>query len=300
MKIRRKTGLAVLVFVTAALVFTGCGGETGEGAEGSEREAEQEEKIIKVGLVNWADCIAMTNIVRVILEEEYGYTVETSYADVAVIFSSIAQGDYDLYTDMWLPVTHKTYMDEYGENLVKISPTFKGARIGLVVPSYVMIDSITELNAHKERFDEQIVGIDTGAGIMKTTNTAIEEYGLNLELKASSGPVMTAALKEAIDKEEWVVVTGWKPHWKFARWDLKFLEDPKKLYGEVENTYAVGHPGFRDEFPDVTAFLENFLLTDAQLGGVMGLIAESGDKEPYQVAKEWVHEHPELVEEWTP
>jgi glycine betaine/proline transport system substrate-binding protein len=225
--------------------------------------------------------------------------VETSYADVAVIFSSIAQGDYDLYTDMWLPVTHKTYLDEYGENLVKISTTFEGARIGLVVPSYVSIDSIPELNEHKDKFDEQIVGIDTGAGIMKTTNKAIEEYGLDLSLKASSGPVMTATLKDAIDKEEWVVVTGWKPHWKFARWDLKFLEDPKKLYGAVENTWAVGRTGFREDFPEVTAFLENFTLTDSQLGGVMGLIADS-EKEAYQVAKEWVHDHPDLVEEWTP
>jgi glycine betaine/proline transport system substrate-binding protein len=289
------------MLAAAALLFSGCGESAGGAAAEGEKESEkQEEKVIKVGLVNWADCIAMTNVVRVILEEEYGYTVETSYADVAVIFSSIAQGDYDLYTDMWLPVTHKTYMDEYGENLVKISTTFEGARIGLVVPSYVTIDSITELNDHKQKFDEQIVGIDTGAGIMKTTNKAIEEYGLDLELKASSGPVMTAALKEAIDKDEWVVVTGWKPHWKFARWDLKFLDDPQKLYGEIENTYAVGHTGFQDEFPEVTAFLENFLLTDKQLGEVIGLIADSEDKEAYQVAKEWVHDHPELVEEWTP
>ena len=343
--------LAVMVLLSA------CGGDT----NGDEQTAE-EEKVIRVGIVNWTDSIAMTNIVRVILEEELGYTVETTYADIAVIFSSIAQQDYDLYVDAWLPVTHKTYMEEYGEDLEKISKTFEGARIGLVVPEYVEIDSIsalnahkekfngdivgidtgagimkttnqaveeygedlekisetfegariglvvpeyveidsiTELNTHKDKFNGDIVGIDTGAGIMKTTNQAIEDYGLDLDLKASSGPVMTATLKGAIEENEWVVVTGWKPHWKFARWDLKFLEDPKKIYGEVENTWAVAHTDFRKDFPDVTEFLENFMLSDQQLGTVMGMMNDS-DKEAYEVAKEWVQNNPEAVQEWVP
>jgi len=280
--------LAVMVLLSA------CGGDT----NGDEQTAE-EEKVIRVGIVNWTDSIAMTNIVRVILEEELGYTVETTYADIAVIFSSIAQQDYDLYVDAWLPVTHKTYMEEYGEDLEKISKTFEGARIGLVVPEYVEIDSISALNAHKEKFNGDIVGIDTGAGIMKTTNKAIEEYGLDFDLKASSGPVMTATLKGAIEEKQWVVVTGWKPHWKFARWDLKFLEDPKQIYGEVENTWAVAHTDFREDFPEVTALLENFMLTDQQLGTVMGMMNDS-DKEAYEVAKEWVQNNPDAVQEWVP
>ena len=292
---RSKQVLSFLTIILAVMVLlSACGGD----ANGDTEAAEQEKKI-RVGIVNWTDSIAMTNIVRVILEEELGYTVETTYADIAVIFSSIAQKDYDLYVDAWLPVTHKTYMEEYGEDLEKISETFEGARIGLVVPEYVEIDSITELNSHKEKFNGDIVGIDTGAGIMKTTNQAIEEYGLDLDLKASSGPVMTATLKGAIEENEWVVVTGWKPHWKFARWDLKFLDDPKKLYGEVENTWAVAHTDFREDFPDVTEFLENFMLSDQQLGTVMGMMNDS-DKEAYEVAKEWVQNNPDAVQEWVP
>jgi len=287
--------LSFLTIILAVMVLlSACGNDTNGDAEAAEQE-----KKIRVGIVNWTDSIAMTNIVRVILEEELGYTVETTYADIAVIFSSIAQKDYDLYVDAWLPVTHKTYMEEYGEDLEKISETFEGARIGLVVPEYVEIDSITELNTHKDKFNGDIVGIDTGAGIMKTTNQAIEDYGLDLDLKASSGPVMTATLKGAIEENEWVVVTGWKPHWKFARWDLKFLEDPKKIYGEVENTWAVAHTDFRKDFPDVTEFLENFMLSDQQLGTVMGMMNDS-DKEAYEVAKEWVQNNPEAVQEWVP
>ena len=37
---------------------------------------------------------------------------------------------------------------------------------------------------------------------------------------------MTAALKSAIANDEEIAVTGWTPHWMFARWDLKYLDDP--------------------------------------------------------------------------
>ncbi|MBM9531931.1 hypothetical protein JWG42_17390 [Desulfoprunum benzoelyticum] len=157
---------------------------------------------------------------------EIKLAVETTFTDIAVIFSSTAQQDYGLYVNAWLPYTHQDYTDKYPDKLEIISQTLTEGR---------------------------------------------------------NGPVMTATLQGAIERGEGVVVTGWNPHWKFARWDLKFLDDPKKIYGEAEQIYAVGHTDFRRQFPDVTAVLEKFLLTSEQLGALMGRIAES-DKEPYEIA----------------
>lgn len=291
---QRKKILVLLTAISLALavLLTGC--DSGSSEKDTKAETP---KVIRVGMVNWADTIAMGNLFKVILEEKLGYTVETTFADIGVIFSSIAQQDYDLYVNAWLPYTHQDYVDKYPDKLERISQTLTEGRSGLVVPKYVTIDSITELNAHKDKFKLGIVGVDAGGGIMQLTDKAIEEYGLDLDLKASSGPVMTATLQGAIERGEWVVVTGWNPHWKFARWDLKFLDDPKKVYGETEQIYAVGHTDFRRQFPDVTAVLEKFLLTSEQLGALMGLIADS-DKEPYEVAKQWVHDNPEIVNKW--
>lgn len=95
--------------------------------------------------------------------------------------------------DVWMPVTMEDYMKQYGDKLEVIGDIYDGARIGLVVPDYVTINSIEELNAEKERFSGQIVGIDAGAGIMKATDQAIKDYGLDYKLMTSSGPAMTAS-----------------------------------------------------------------------------------------------------------
>ena len=278
--------------VVLAMVLAGCAGGTGD-------TGSTESKEVKLGAVNWAEGIAMTNLAKAVLEEKMGYSVEITVADVAPIFASVASGDYDAFMDAWLPLTHATYMEEYGDKLVDLGHNFEGAKIGLVVPSYVDINSIEEMNANADKFDGQIVGIDAGAGIMKATETVISDYELSdIELMASSGPMMTAALKRAVDEGEWVAVTGWKPHWKFARWDLKFLEDPKGDFGEAENIHTVARVGLKEDMPEVASFLEKFMLNDQQLGGLMGMIADSEDMEPIDVAKQWMEENEELVNSW--
>lgn len=96
-----------------------------------------------------------------------------------------------------------------------------------------------------------------------------------------------------------MVVTGWEPHWKFARWDLKFLEDPKKVFGAVENIHTVARVGLEDEMPEVAEFLMNFYMDGQQLGNLMGAIADS-DEDPDVVAIEWMNNNEDLINSWLP
>lgn len=283
-----KIGFALTVLAALCLVV-GCGQ--------SEKAAP---KNVKLVYVNWAEGIAMTNLAKAILEDKMGYQVEIQVADVGPVYTSVASGDADAFLDGWLPVTHASYMEEYGDKVVDLGTNYDGARIGLVVPSYVTINTIPEMNEHADKFDGKIIGIDAGAGIMKATSKAIEAYDLKLELVPSSGPAMTAALKKAIDNDEWVVVTGWKPHWKFARWDLKFLEDPEKVYGEIENIHTIARKGLKQDMPEVAAFLKNFHMTDQTLGDLMGKIAEAEEADAATVARTWMTNHPDVVSAWIP
>lgn len=146
-----------------------------------------------------------------------------------------------------------------------------------------------------------IVGIESGAGIMSTTETAIEEYDLNMELQTSSGPAMVSALGDAIENEEWIVVTGWAPHYKFAEYDLKFLDDPEGVYGGEENLHTIVRENFSSDHPDVATFFENFYMNDAQLGGLMGEIAnDDSDTETIDIARDWMAENEDVWSDWVP
>ncbi len=253
---------------------------------------------VKLAYVNWSEGIAMTNLATVVLEDRLGYDVELTMADVAPVFTSVASGNSDAFLDVWLPVTHASYIEEYGDKMVDLGVTYENARLGLVVPAYVDVNSIEELNDNVDLFGGEIVGIDAGAGLMAATEKAIEEYGLNYELLPGSGPVMTAALGKAIDAGKPIIVTGWAPHWMFAKWDLKILEDPKGILGEAENIHKYARLGLEEDMPDVANFLKAFTLTDAELGDLMGAIADAEDQEPIDVARTWAGEHAELIDGW--
>ena len=251
---------------------------------------------IKLGYVNWAGTVAETFTAKAALEKKLGLNVKTIMVDVGPVYTGLAEGDIDAFMGAWLPRTHKSYVEKFDDDIIKAGPNFLGAKIGLVVPEYVPIDSIKELNKHADKFDNKIVGIDSGAGIMKATRKALKNYNLDLNLIASSGPAMTAALKKAIENKEWVVVTGWKPHWKFARWDLKFLKDPDTIYGGEENIYSFTKTKLTQEHPIVANFLHDFRLSSQQLGQIMNWI-ENGT-EPEKAGERWVEENEDIVEGW--
>ncbi|MBB4823433.1 glycine betaine/proline transport system substrate-binding protein [Sporosarcina luteola] len=149
-----------------------------------------------------------------------------------------------------------------------------------------------------EAVDYKITGIDPGAGIMEATDKAIEEYGLDKwTVTTGSGAAMTAALKKAYDKEEPIIVTGWTPHWKFAKFDLKYLDDPKGVYGGEEQIHTIARKGLKEDLPEAYEILSNFHWTEDDMGSVMVAI-QDGTKEA-DAARDWVDANADKISEWT-
>lgn len=255
-------------------------------------------KKISIAYANWSEGIVMSHLAKVILEE-HGYNVKMLNADLAPIFASLSRKKADVFMDVWMPVTMHDYMEQYGDRLEIISEIYDNARIGLVVPEYVTIRSIEELNEHKELFSGKIIGIDAGAGIMKTTEKALDNYGLDYKLMTASAPAMTTSLEKAIQKKEWIVVTGWTPHWMFGRYKLKVLDDPKQIYGKAESIHTVTWKGFSEKDPFAAELLRNIRLTDRQISSLMTAVEKTQKTETY-AARQWIKAHQTLVDSWVP
>lgn len=258
------------------------------------------DKKAEIVYVEWSCATASANVVKAVLETRMGYDVELTPVSAAAMWQALATGDVDACTTAWLPTTHKHYFEKVRDDVVNLGHNLTGTKIGLVVPTYVTIDSIGEMDAHADKFDGQITGIDPGAGIMSKTEKAIEDYNLdNMTLMEGSGAMMTAVLKDKIKNNEWVVVTGWTPHWKFGKWDLKYLKDPKGVYGGAEYIDTIVRKGLKEDKPDLYAFLDNFQWTANDIQTVM---AWNQDKSttPEKNAMKWINENPEKVEAWLP
>ncbi len=151
-----------------------------------------------------------------------------------------------------------------------------------------------------EKVGYEIIGIEPGTGIMDKTGDAFKEYDLSDDwsVKNSSGPVMTAELGDAIEDKEPIIVTGWKPHWKFSQYDLKFLEDPNKVYGEGNDVHTLVRHGLKEDLPGVYKFFDQFEWELSKQEEVM-VMAEQEGVEPEEAAQKWIKDNPELVNEWT-
>ena len=284
-KLRNLTGL--FAAVTLLLFLSACGN--------SQKGGDQNREKVTILYPNWAEGVAFTYLSQAALENN-GYEVELINLEPGLIYGELSKDNSkgDLFLDAWLPHTHKDYWNDYGDKLVKLGESFSEGTTGLVVPSYVTINSIDELNAHKDKFDGEIIGIGSGAGIHASTEKAIEAYDLDFEQITSSGPAMVAGLDKAIKKNEWVVITGWKPHFKWMNFDLKYLEDPKGVY-PTDVCAIISRRGFEEDMPAVAAFFKKFNLNEEQLYSLMGTIDAEGEEAG---AEMWYEANKSLVDGW--
>jgi glycine betaine/proline transport system substrate-binding protein len=131
---------------------------------------------------------------------------------------------------------------------------------------------------------------------MKKTADAIKAYNLDYQLMPSSGAAMTAELAREIQANKPVIVTGWAPHWMFAKWKLKFLDDPKKVFGEAEHVDNVINPALETKAPPVVSFLKKFQWKPGEIDSVM-LATQNGTK-PDAAADAWIAAHTDRVDSW--
>jgi len=314
-QIRRRTfllgGLGVAGVSVASLVklsapfssvssSTSFGKEDAQASRSSLPGSASVRPTLRLGWSPWADAEVVSLIAQTVIQQAYDVNVERVLADIGIQYTSLARGDLDLMLMAWLPLTHRDYYRRVRDQVVDFGSMYSG-RLGWVVPDYVPTSDLSAIPDLRDpslaaRFDNRVQGIDPGSGLNQASAQALKSYRLNdLELVASSSAAMTAVLDQAIRQQRWVVVTSWTPHWMFARYKLRFLQDPQRVFGGIEWIHALGRPQLDLEMPDVAGFLTRFHLPDQEMSD---LLLQANEQTAEAAVDAYLASHPARVRYW--
>src|SRR5690625_5774808 len=108
---------------------------------------------------------------------------------------------------------------------------------------------------------------------------------------------MVTDLDQAYENEQPIIVTGWSPHWKFASYDLKYLDDPLGAFGDEEYIATMVREDLEADMPEAYQVLEEFCWTLVAVEDVLMVL--SGGMGSEGAAGNWIVIGEDSVSEWT-
>lgn len=289
----RRGFAAIAATLAAGTALAACSSDdSGSGSDSTNGE-------ITLGYVpSWTDGLSTAYLLKNQLEGA-GYTVNMEELDQpGLIYTAVAQGDIDIFCSAWPEVTQAAYMEQYGDDIEDLDTYYDGAKLTWGVPSYSAMTSIEDIPNFADQLDNKITGIEAGAGLTSVAQEdVIPGYGLDedgFELVTSSTAAMLAELSSAIDSEEEIVVTLWRPFWANSTYDVRDLEDPKGLLGEGEGLHFLARKGFSEEQPEIAEWIGSISMDDDTYNNLENTVVNDYGEGKYDEAVQaWLEENPD-------
>ena len=294
---KRHLSTALVLGAAASLALAGCSGTANTDDGQTDAAGDVTCDTVTLGfLPSWTDGLSTAYL----LENQLGAlgidVQMQTLTEAGPLYAGLAQGDVDIYPSAWPELTHADYMDEYGDDIEDLGAYYEGAKLTIAVPEYVDITSIEDLAGNADRFGGRIVGIEPGAGLTaQTQDVMIPEYGLEgeYELVTSSTAAMLTELGNAVDAQEDIVVTSWRPFWANEAYGLKDLEDPMGAMGEPEALHVLGTTGFSERCAEAAELIAGIQLDDADYASLEDMVVnEYGEGREAEAVEAWISENP--------
>jgi len=258
--------------------------------------------------VGWTDITATTAATTLALEA-LGYETDVKVLSVPVTYTSLAEGDVDVFLGNWMP-TMEADIAPYREagTVETVRANLEGAKYTLATNAAgaaLGIDSFGAIADHAEALDREIYGIEPGndGNRLIMDMIADDAFGLGaaeFEVVESSEQGMLAQVQRATRRDEPVVFLGWEPHPMNANFDLTYLEGGDDWFGPNlggATVYTNTRAGLSEECPNLGAFLENLSFTLAMENEIMSAILDDGE-DPRDAARAWMQDNPDTVMSW--
>lgn len=279
--------LTVALALIAGVVLAGC---SGVGASG---------KTLKIGIQEWDENVAISNLTKVLLEEDLGYEkVELQVLPLPEVFEKVGDGELDAFQDVWMP-NHEDRLREVSAGVEHLPSWFKGrTAYGIAVPDYMSdVKSLKDLN---RAGTDMIFGIEPKADFMpRIAKKVIPGYDLNIKLVSSSTPAMLSELDRAYKEREPIVFLGWSPHWMNDKYDFRYLKDPKDAQGKYNDPAKLStivRKDLKDDDPVAYELIKSISLTEEQVNTLEAGINAAGD--PVKGVESWLADNRNVVTPW--
>ncbi|MCR9256586.1 MAG: choline ABC transporter substrate-binding protein [Alphaproteobacteria bacterium] len=256
--------------------------------------------------VGWTDITATTAATTLVLEA-LGYDTDIKVLSVPVTYTSLAQGDIDVFLGNWMP-TMEADIAPYREagTVDTVRMNLDGAKYTLATNKAgadLGITSFADIAKHADALDSTIYGIEPGndGNRLILDMIAQDAFGLKgFEVAESSEQGMLAQVSRADRRGEPVIFLGWEPHPMNANFDLTYLEGGDDWFGPnlggaqvMTNTRA----GYVAKCPNVGQFLKNLEFSLAMENEIMGAILNDNE-DPQDAAKAWLAANPAVLGPW--
>ena len=257
-----------------------------------------------VGHVNLSFYEATAAVVQLVLERQ-GFNVAVSAGSHSAMFPKVAAGDVDLFVAAWLPYAHKSYWDEYKDDLVQLGVLFEDARLYWAVPDYVSPDvkSVADLKRPEvaERMVKTIRGTLPDSGLMIGSRRIFEHYALGeagYELVPGPASDWLANFNARIAAKEWFVMPLWRPQYLNRAHALRVLEEPRQFLGGDNTAWLVANKAWAAKLQRKTRELLGRIEHHVKAVTQMDYWMNVEQMDARAAARRWIASNPETVGYW--
>jgi glycine betaine/proline transport system substrate-binding protein len=256
--------------------------------------------------VGWTDITATTAVTSELLKG-LGYQTKTDLLSVPVTYSSMANGDIDIFLGNWMP-TMEGDIAKYREagTVETVRANLEGAKYTLAVPKYVYdagVKSFADLAKHADKFKDRIYGIEPGNDGNRLIQSMIDSDAFGLKefsLVESSEAGMVSQVTRAVRRNQWIVYLGWAPHPMNSNVDMAYLDGGDDFFGPNyggANVYTNVRKDYLNECQNVGNLLKNLQFSLEMENELMEAILNQNVK-PAKAAQQWLKANPQQVEAW--
>lgn len=253
----------------------------------------------------WTGIKVKNAVVGTILDK-IGYEVEYKTVVGAPLWEGLSTGDLDVWFGAW-PSQSRTYEPLLKDNEIeKLGYNLLETKYCLVVPEYVWeagVKSMEDLDDYKGKFDGTFTMGEPGGAATQYMEKAVEEdiYGLgDWSVTTGSFQAEMAEVKTRVEHDEWIVFAGWTPHWMNYEWDIKYLDDPEKLWeGSCSNApvMTVARKDLGKDQPNVYRFVKQ-VHTTPEIANEWIYKADKENMDRFELAEQWIKDNIDIIDQW--